>query len=88
MTQDVSGDLPDDYFSLSVRDTVEVGDGSYLQSAYSSRSDSFSILFRESGRYGSPVELTSGLGSEEDALQLLSAAEENGFKELRTVLQK
>lgn len=87
MTRDIGEGLAN-YFSLETRDCLEVGDDSYLQSSYDNSTDSYSLLFRENGRYGSPVELCSGISQEEDVDQLLVAVEDGGFPMLRKALEE
>lgn len=65
-------------FETLVQETVELGNQSYLQKAKDTAEQTYTLLYRENGRYTEPVELTYGINNEADADQLLTAAEEQG----------
>jgi hypothetical protein len=73
--------MSSDYFDTTVQETTELGQG-FIQKAYDSSRDEYSVLYRQHGRYSSPVELSHGISNERDAEQLILAAEENGITEL------
>lgn len=69
-------------FDTLVQDTVKLGNQSYLQKSYNRAENTYSLLYREHGRYSKPVEITHSLENERDADQLLEAAERYGITEL------
>jgi len=70
-------------FDTLVQETVELADNTYLQKAYNRRKETYSLLYREHGRYSEPVEITHGIENEENAEELIQTVEEKGFKQLR-----
>jgi len=69
-------------FDRIVQETIELSADTYLQKTYDRNTDTYSLLYREHGRYSEPVELTHGLENERDADQLLKAAQTYGITEL------
>jgi hypothetical protein len=69
-------------FESLVQETVELADQTYLQKTYNKNTDSYSLVYRENGRYSEPVEITHSIENERDADQLILAAEQNGITQL------
>jgi len=80
MTQDVGKGIFN-YFSITCRETVELSDDQYLQKAEDKGTHDYALLYKDNGRYGSPV-LVADSHDEEEIDELMAEAQENGVKDL------
>lgn len=80
MTQDVGKGIFN-YFSITCRETIELGDNEYVQKAEDTGTHDYALLYRENGRYGSPV-LVEESHHEEEIDKLMAEAQENGMEAL------
>jgi hypothetical protein len=71
-----------DRFNSLVQETYQLSEDEYLQKTKNTQDQTYSLIYRENGRYSEPVELTHGVENPEDIEQLVIGAQENGVTEL------
>ena len=67
---------------LELESPIKIRDKEYVVKAYEPQKDSWSLLYKEDGRYSRPVELAHGIQNERDVDQLMLQAEETGVQHL------
>jgi hypothetical protein len=60
-----------DRFNSLVQETYQLSEDEYLQKTKNTQDQTYSLIYRENGRYSEPVELTHGVENPEDIEQLV-----------------
>lgn len=77
MTQEIGKGILN-YFSITARETRELGNNSYIQKAENTGTHDYALLYRENGRYSSPIMIEDS-PDEEHIDELMAKAEEQGI---------